>query len=74
MPDRRTDPPARIHTQVLIFMKEVKEYGVLTPVVQAHVSMMAIVGGLDRLVLFVCACIDGVGRAGAWRRRPSLIE
>ena len=61
---RRTDPPARIHTQVLIFMKEVKEYGVLTPVVQAHVSMMAIVGALTG---WCCSCVHilmGLGGQG----------
>lgn len=33
-------------------MKENKDYGVLTPSVQAHVSMMAIVGALTGQIIF----------------------
>lgn len=51
--------------QVLLFMKENKDYGVLTPQVQAHVSMMAILGALTGQVIFGILG-DQYGRRGTF--------
>lgn len=47
-----TSPTPLVQRAVLIFMKENENYGVLTPNMQAHVSMMAIVGALTGQIVF----------------------